>query len=426
MYRVVTLAALLPLGAGIFFFGFRAAAVAVLAIASCAILEEAYYRLTRQPALAKRSHAYLTGVLLALTLPAFVPWYVPVVGAAFAIIVGKAIFGGVGHFLWQPALVGRLAVAVLFAPQLAGPAPQYEGAWPVLAPNHVIRGDLLHSRRVATSDDWKRLATLPGADALLLDQPSTRLRGLTRTPLPTYSALAYVPIGEDQPALFQPRPAALTELPPVNDLLYGAWGGGIGETCAILIILGGVYLIYRNYVKWVLPLGFIVAAALVAALAPVQLQGPGDTVIFGWGPPGGWSWQGLWAPLGQWAAPPLLREGLDVGLVYVAYQLLGCELLLAAFFLATETTSRPVTGGGQLIFGAGCGVLAMLLKLYVNMPIPAYVAVLIMNSLVPLIDAAWRPRVFGRRRLAWVFSRKQAGMSSPSPRLRRAGTDEHI
>jgi electron transport complex protein RnfD len=100
-------------------------------------------------------------------------------------------------------------------------------------------------------------------------------------------------------------------------------------------------------------------------------------------------------------------EGLDVGFLYLLYHLLSGEMLLAAFFLATEMTSRPVTTGGQVIFGLVCGVIAALLKLYVDTSIPAYLAVLVMNTFTPTIDAVWRPRVFGQKRFwsRW-FSRK--------------------
>ena len=117
VFMVTTGAACLPLAAGILIFGWRAALVAFVSIVSCVSIERLYFRVTHSPALLGRSHAYLTGVLLALTLPPFTPWYVVLLASAFAILIGKAVFGGVGHFLWQPALVGRFAVAV-FMPVL--------------------------------------------------------------------------------------------------------------------------------------------------------------------------------------------------------------------------------------------------------------------------------------------------------------------
>ena len=368
VFLVTLLAACGPLAGGLLLFGWRAAMVTGLSVVSCAVIERLYYRVTRVPALLGRSHAYLTGLLLGLTLPAFVPWYVPVVAAAFAIIVGKAVFGGVGHFLWQPALVGRLAVAVLFHTPLTVASPMLSSRQPVLARDRLLIGDV---RRAAKGEDrrrWSARPARPGSDAFLLTPPRTTLRNLTirRPPLDralgsekkaAYSALAYIP--ED---LRRPKPAGLLEMPPIINLLYGARPGGIGETSAIIIIVAGLYLVYRSYVKWQLPFAFLAAAWVTVAVAPIHLAGPNDTV------------ETVWLPL-------LSPEGTDVGFTYVNYQLLSGELLLAAFFLATEMTSRPVAAGGQVVFGIGCGVLAM-------------------NTFTPAIDRVWRPRVFGTRHFA--------------------------
>ena len=118
----------------------------------------------------------------------------------------------------------------------------------------------------------------------------------------------------------------------MTDLLLGVTPGGIGETCAAAIVLGAVYLAYRGLLKWQLPVSIVLAAAAVAAVAPIRLAGAGAEVRTVW--------------------LPLVAEGADVGMTYVGYQLLSGELLLAAMFLATEMTSRPVTTGGQVIFGA--------------------------------------------------------------------------
>ncbi len=365
VYIVTAAAACAPLLAGVVLFGWRAAVVGAMAIFCCAAFEKLYYRCTYTPALFGRSHAYLTGVLLAITLPAFVPWYVPVVAAAFAVIVGKAIFGGVGHFLWQPALVGRLAVAVMF------PATMNPAAWPVLAQNRLLVGDIRYARHVEDYHQWRGQAAPDDADAILLPRPSAVLAGLTAGSPPAYSCLAYRP-----PESTSRKPPALTKLPPITDLLFGARGGAIGETCVVVIVIGGLYLVYRGYAKWQLMFSIVLAAAVVAGIAPIRLAG------------GAQQSRTLW-----W---PMFAEGGDVGLAYVAYQLLSGELILAAVFLATEMTSRPVTTGGQVLFGVGVGAIGMVLKLYVQVPIPFFMAVLAMNTLTPTIDSIWRPRSFAR------------------------------
>jgi Na+-translocating ferredoxin:NAD+ oxidoreductase subunit D len=396
VFVVTFAAACLPLGAGIAFFGWRAAWVTAVAIASCAALERLYFHVTRTPALLGRSHAYLTGVLLALTLPPFTPLYVVVLASAFAILVGKAIFGGVGHFLWQPALVGRFAVAVIIPTLLQIPGlaehrqtitlePEH---WPLLRRAYMVYGDIGQIDRQSSFQHYRGwqvdYATDPSLGQQLraedpgfsLPHPADTLHDLTRLDgEPEFSALADV---RDMP---HRKPIALTALPPIRDLLFGARPGSIGETCAVALLVGGLYLVYRNYVKWQLPIAMLASAAVVAAVAPVKLAGPNQTV--------------------EWVWLPIVAESFDVGFTYVSYQLLSGGLLLAAFFLAPEMTSRPITAGGQALFGVGCGIAAMLMKLYLNTSIPTYVAVLAMNTFTPTIDMIWQPRVFGQKRFAW-------------------------
>ncbi len=365
-----------PLLGGIVLFGWRAAIVAALAIASCVVTELLYYHVTRIPALLGRSHAVLTGVLLALTLPAFVPWFVPVVGGAFAIIVGKAVFGGVGHFVWQPALVGRLAVAVMFPALLTISDTRFQHRLPVLAQNRLLIGDV---REGVVGNDiapWRGHPAPSGKDAFLLTPPAEALRGLTDRQSPDFSALVFRPV--DQPGA---KPAALLQMPPMEDLFYGARPGGLGETGIILLIVACLYLIYRNYLKHELPLSMLLAASITVAVAPIYMAGPNNTV------------RTLWLPL-------LSPEGLDTAMTYVSYQLLSGQLALAIVLVSVEMTSRPVTTGGQVLFGLGCGTLAMLLQLYTTVPIPCLMAVLAMNTLTPTIDRFWRPRVFGTRHFA--------------------------
>lgn len=369
-----------PLAAGLLLFGWRAGLVAAVSIASCALIERLYYYVTKTPALLGRSHAYLVGLLLALTLPAYVPFYVPVVGAAFAIIVGKGVFGGVGHFIWQPALVGRLAVAVLFSTQLTTPAPNHPGSGPILAQGRLLVGDIRSAGYQDRFKTWRDSQASPGADALLVRRPEVTLKYVTNRRDPEFSGLTI-----RNPGTLDSGTLAMLKLPPINEMIYGARPGGIGETCIIVIVVSGLYLVYRNYVRLQLPLVFIAAAACVAAIAPVCLSGPHGTTV------------------ARWFPSVIKAEGSDAWLMYVAYQLLTGEIFLAAFLLAAETTSRPVTVGGQVIFAACGGALAMLGKLYIDTPIPAYMAVLAVNTMTVVIDDFWRPRVFGQKHFAMLM-----------------------
>jgi Na+-translocating ferredoxin:NAD+ oxidoreductase RnfD subunit len=379
-----------PLLAGAVIFGWRAVAVAGICVLACVAFEQIYYRVTQTPALLGRSHAVLTGLLLALTLPPYLPWYVPVIAAAFAIFVGKAIFGGEGHFLWQPALVARLAVAVLSAGALLPSEartfwPELAPAEPVLSRQSLVLGDIRDAAPSPRPEQWSG-AQAGRHDAILMVPVAQRLAPLTReapeAPFHAYDALAWRAPGQPPRA-----PVAMVHLPPISEMIYGTRPGGIGETCIAVILIAGLYLVYRSYVKWQLPVGFIFAAGLVAAIAPIRLVGPGGAV------------QSHWLPVAL--------EGLDVGLLYVAYQLTSGAIVLAAFFFATEMTTRPVTTGGQVLFGLGAGALAMMLQLYVATDIPAYLAVLAMNTFAPAIDRLWRPRVLGQSRLGILRSKSR-------------------
>ncbi|HNX26332.1 MAG TPA: RnfABCDGE type electron transport complex subunit D [Phycisphaerae bacterium] len=376
IFAVMTGAACLPLLGGIFFFGTHAIVVSLLAVASCVFFERMYYRVTSLPSLLGKGHAYLTGVLLALTLPAFTPWWAVIMAGGFAIIVGKAAFGGVGHYIWPPALIGRLSIAVLL-PIIGMSAVVVPDDWPLLSQSDAILGNISNAREISLQDyqGWKETTAADGSSGFLLEHPSAALFGLTD--MADSSEPRYSSIGIVRSDINNRKPALLATLPPLRDMLIGARPGGLGETSTLLIIAAGIYLIYRHYVKWQLSVAMLAAAWLTAAVAPIRLCGPaGDEIV----------WY------------PLLAEGLEVGFTYVNYQLFSGELLLCAFILAADMTSRPVRTGGQFIFGALVGALAMLMKLYINTPIPAYIAVLIMCCFTPVIDSLWRPRVLGARR----------------------------
>lgn len=395
-------AACLPLAAGVVFFGWRALVVAALGIASAVLTDTLFSRLAQAPSLLGRSHAALTGLLLGLTLPPIVPWYVPVAGGFLAVFVGKAIFGGVGHFLWQPALVGRVLVAVIFVPPVwtSNVFLLPNDTLGVLTPRHIIFGDVTNAAPAALGRSWSSLDSSPAFEALSMPPPAVHLRDLTQA-LPEKATLLespQAPTAQSRPAesadfdegdqprlssqLGQTEPPgpiiqALGQMPPLRELILGAYGGGIGETCVIAILVGGLYLVYRQYVKGVLPGMFLLAAAATAAIAPIR------------------------AGQNQWQWLPVWAEGLDVGIVYVACQVACGEIMLSAWFLATEMTSRPVTAPGQVMFGALCGCLAILLRMYTAASTPVYAAVLLANTLTPLLDGL-RPRVLGRRRW-WQF-----------------------
>ena len=136
-----------------------------------------------------------------------------------------------------------------------------------------------------------------------------------------------------------PHGDALGQAMAMRDIAFGVRYGMLGEVSAIGILLAGLFLVYRGYVRLVLPVGVLLGAALTATVWPVQLlEIDGAT---------SWHWFGAF------------YEGADVGLVYVGYHILGGVVMMGAFFLATEMRLRPIMTRGQFYYGAFLGVMMM-------------------------------------------------------------------
>ena len=364
IHRVMLCPALAVLAAGTALFGWRAAATAAVAAASCVAFQWLCWRMTRRPELRRHEQAWLTGTLLALTLPPFVPWYVPVIAAAFAVGLGAAPGGLVRRGLWQGVLIGRLAVAVILPDTVINPQ-----TWPVLLDGHSFGGDIT------------RVAPPSGADPA----PHARAPHARRAATPRAILSALTDRSGSCAAMLRVEPGrppgqtpVINRLPAPYDLIFGARAGPIGGTCAAMLLAVGVYLIYRNYVRWYVPAVMLAAAWCAAAAGPVWLAGPDGAVRTVW--------------------VPLLAEGADVGLLYCACQMLGGDLLLAALLVAVSMTTRPIGPWARVIFAAGCGALVMAGQMYTTWGPSAFAAVAVMETLTPALDALWRRRAFGMRR----------------------------
>ena len=240
--------------------------------------------------------AFMTGLLLAMNIPASLPWYMPVFGSVAAIAIAKHTMGGLGYNIFNPALVGR---AILLA------------SWPVA------------------------MTTWP--------EMTSKVDGVTSaTPLGILKLQGYeklVAIFGDKVEMYQ-------------SLFFGSRSGSMGETSALLLILGGVYLIYRGYINWQVP---VVMIGTVGAL----------TALFGHDP--------------------------------VLHMMSG-GLILGAFFMATDMVTTPITVKGQILFAAGAGALTVLIRLLGGYPEGVCYAILLMNCVTPLIDLWIKPAKFGARR----------------------------
>lgn len=281
--------------ASFYFFGLRALLVIMLSMAAAAATEMGCQRLMGKPSTVADGSALVTGLLLAMNLPASAPFWLPVVGSVFAIAVAKQVFGGLGRNFVNPALAAR---AFLLA------------AWP------------------AAMTNWTR-----PLDAVT-----------TATPL----ALMPRPLG--------PAPEAVGALPSYADLLIGRVGGSLGETSALLLLVGAAYLLYKGIIDWRIPAGFLGTVALL-------------TWVFG-------------GPNGLFSGDPL-------------YHILAGGIILGAFFMATDYVTSPITPRGRWIFAVGCGLITALIRMYGGYPEGVSYSILIMNVAAPLIDKFTVPEPFG-------------------------------
>jgi electron transport complex protein RnfD len=297
-------ASLLPAAImGAYFFGPRAVMTVALCILS-AVCAEYFFQaaLKRKNSVADGS-AFLTGLLLGLNLPPSVPFYIPVIGSFVAILITKELFGGLGYNIFNPALIGRAFLLVSF--------PKLMTVWSEPAAAFVLL-------------DAKTTATPLG---ILKEQGQAKL----------------IEVFGDQINMYA-------------QLLVGHRAGCIGETSVIALLIGAVFLIYKKYITWHIPVSFLGTAALIA-------------LIFG-------------AKGAFFAGDPLLH-------------LMSGGMILGAFFMATDYVTSPSLKSGQILFGAGCGFLTMLIRLKGGFPEGVMFAILIMNCFSPLIERGFKTNIFG-------------------------------
>jgi len=324
------LVALLPALAGaVWFQGWRSLMLVAVAAVSAVVFEAAIQLATKKPVTVLDCSAVVTGVLLAFNLPYYVPWWMPVVGSFAAIAIAKQAFGGLGYNLFNPALIGR---AVLLA------------AWPV----HM-------------TTDWH--SHVEGAPALphLFNISGTTVDAVsTATPLAVMkdAAATFSNPAATPEALAQAKAvvAQLTGAGGLGKLALGDVGGCIGETSAVLLLIGALILVIKGIADWRVPVGYLASVAVFMT-------------VFGWV---GGTWTGL-------------------------FHLLAGGLMLGALFMATDMVTSPVTKKGRWIFGVGCGILASVIRLWGGYPEGVSYSILLMNAAVPLVDRFTVPKFFGER-----------------------------
>lgn len=327
---LLVMVALLPATIfGIYQFGLPALFTFIVTITACLGFEAMSLALAGKPIrpYLLDGSAVLTGWLLAMTLPPWSPWWLGTVGAFFAIVVGKQVFGGIGQNLFNPAMVARVALLIAFPLEMTSwisPQPLFSSHTP----------DILESLRITFAG-----AMPENYDAI----SSATILGYVKTELGKGSHLHDI----------------LASNYDVLGLATGSVSGSLGETSAILILMGGLFLLYKRIISWHIPVSMMVSLALIATVFHI-------------------------------ASPDQYPDGI--------FHLLSGATLLGAFFIATDLVTSPVTARGQLVFGAGCGVLVYIIRTWASFPEGVAFAVMLMNAMTPLIDRYIRPRIYGRNR----------------------------
>ena len=285
----------------IYRFGFRALIAAAVSVGSAMCWEWLYRKLLKKPQMLGDLSAAVTGLLLAMVCPVTLPYWMLVLGTFFAIVVVKQLYGGLGKNFMNPALAGRAALVACYTSQMT--------SW--IDPNA----------------GWAPLS-LRGVDVVTAATPMAM-------------------IGEDF--------AGLTGTYSVSDMFIGFIGGSTGEISAMMLLIGGLYLIFRKVISWHIPAAYIGTVALLSLLFP---------------------------------------RGNDP-VQYMLYSVFGGGLMLGAFFMATDYVTSPVTKKGQLIFGVGCGLLTVFIRVFGSYPEGVCYSILLMNCTVWIIDKHVRPTRFG-------------------------------
>ena len=286
--------ALIPaLIASIVIFGFRSLLITAVCVVSCVAFEYISRKIMKRDNTISDLSAIVTGMLLAFNLPVTIPLWMCVIGCFFAIVVVKQFFGGIGQNFVNPAIGGRIVMLVSFSSAMTNWSEPLK---------------------------WK-----DGLDAVSAATP-----------------LASLEAGGSTDAL-----------PSLLEMFLGVRGGCIGETCAVALLLGFVYLLIRRVIKPVIPLCFVGTVAVIMLIA-----GKGS-------------------------------------FEFMIYEVLAGGLLLGAIFMATDYATSPLTTKGKVIFAIGCGVITAVIRLFANLPEGVSYSIIIMNILVPHIETLTKPLPFG-------------------------------
>ena len=300
--RDVLIALVPALVASVLIFGVRAFVVTAVCVAFAVGGEWVFEKIVKRPSTIGDLSAVVTGVLLAFNLPVGIPLWQAAFGSLVAIIIVKQLFGGVGQNFANPAITARIIMLIAFSGTMTTwVTPEVPEFLSKLIPNLTGGADAVSS---ATT-----LVTLKGVEG--------------GGPLPS-----------------------------LTNMILGFRGGCLGETSAIALVIGGIYLLIRRVISWHTPVAFIGTVFLFTLLVGGSLDNS-------------------------------------------VYQLLSGGLLIGAFFMATDYSTTPNTNWGRIIFGLGCGVITVLIRVWGSYPEGVSFSILLMNILTPYISNFTRKKPFG-------------------------------
>lgn len=305
--------ALIPVaGFAVFSFGLTAFLLLATSVGSCVLTEHLLCRFSKKESTVSDWSAVITGLLLGLTLPPNFPLWMTFVGGFIAIALGKFIFGGLGYNVFNPALVGRAVLQAAF--------PVAITTWyPSFLP--------------------ERFSTISNS---------------------TLTFPFMEPVKESVDAIAGATPLSAFKFDHItantSDLALGLISGSAGETCAVLILLGGIYLIARNMMNWRIPAAVLGSAYLLSGIL-------------------------------YFINPEIYPDPL--------FMLFSGGLMLGAVFMATDMVASPLTPAGVWVYGAIIGILVIVIRIWGGLPEGVMYAILLANAISPHIDNAIRPKVYG-------------------------------
>jgi len=346
-YMSFVILALLPaVLASVYFYGFRVIAIIMVSYIAGGAVEVAFAIIRRHDI---HEGFLITGLIFPLVLPPTTPLWVVAVGVVFGTMFGKEMFGGTGRNIFNPALVGRLFITIAFPaimtmnwqkPFVSGPEA-ITSATPLTTYKSTAQAGNVNSAVFGDKDKVRQvLFTSFRATEKCLQNPQSEFDGVKVYCL---GEGIYDKVSQHK----RLRQSDVSLLFSYRDLLFGKEPGSMGETCRIVIVLGGIFLIFARVSNWRIPASYLATVFVLAMIGHRLL--PHDI------------------------APPL-------------FQMLTGGLLFGAMFMATDPITSPFTQAGKYVFGISCGVLTVLIRSFTGYVEGVMFSIVIMNAFSPLID----------------------------------------